>query len=147
MYLGVGQITCSPRTAPPHPIMCHPPLHTFSKRHGKAPGSASALHDCPTHVHSEPVIGLHTAAATAAGWGRSHVTGMCIWAVRLPESTRDKALLIAGSKGGSSSKPGSILSKPGSAVSRKLPKRNTFYHKLQNFLYIVLERPHSWASI
>ncbi|XP_063003183.1 potassium voltage-gated channel subfamily KQT member 2 isoform X2 [Elgaria multicarinata webbii] len=63
-----------------------------------------------------------------------------------PDSTRDGALLIAGSEGGSS-KRGSILSKPRSAVSGKPPKRNAFYRKLQNFLYNVLERPRGWAFI
>ncbi|XP_053101577.1 potassium voltage-gated channel subfamily KQT member 2 isoform X5 [Hemicordylus capensis] len=62
-----------------------------------------------------------------------------------PDSTRDGALLIAGSEGGS--KRGSILSKPRSAVSGKPPKRNAFYRKLQNFLYNVLERPRGWAFI
>ncbi|NWS08468.1 KCNQ2 protein, partial [Motacilla alba] len=61
-----------------------------------------------------------------------------------PDSSRDGALLIAGSE---SSKRGSILSKPRSGVSGsgKPPKRNAFYRKLQNFLYNVLERPRGWA--
>ncbi|NXP47884.1 KCNQ2 protein, partial [Heliornis fulica] len=51
-----------------------------------------------------------------------------------PDSSRDGALLIAGSE---STKRGSILSKPRSGVSGsgKPPKRNAFYRKLQNFLY------------
>ncbi|XP_027737396.1 potassium voltage-gated channel subfamily KQT member 2 isoform X9 [Empidonax traillii] len=63
-----------------------------------------------------------------------------------PDSSRDGALLIAGSE---SSKRGSILSKPRSGVSGsgKPPKRNAFYRKLQNFLYNVLERPRGWAFI
>ncbi|XP_068928704.1 potassium voltage-gated channel subfamily KQT member 2 isoform X1 [Petaurus breviceps papuanus] len=63
-----------------------------------------------------------------------------------PDSTRDGALLIAGSE---SSKRGSILSKPrsGGAGTGKPPKRNAFYRKLQNFLYNVLERPRGWAFI
>ncbi|XP_042319787.1 potassium voltage-gated channel subfamily KQT member 2 isoform X5 [Sceloporus undulatus] len=76
-----------------------------------------------------------------------------------PESTRDGALLIAGSEGGGggggggasglgAGKRGSILSKPRSAASGgKPPKRNAFYRKLQNFLYNVLERPRGWAFI
>uniref|UniRef100_A0A8C6X2E4 Potassium voltage-gated channel subfamily Q member 2 n=1 Tax=Naja naja TaxID=35670 RepID=A0A8C6X2E4_NAJNA len=69
-----------------------------------------------------------------------------------PESSRDGALLIAGSEGGGGDgggggKRGSILSKPRSAVSGKPPKRNAFYRKLQNFLYNVLERPRGWAFI
>ncbi|XP_062835117.1 potassium voltage-gated channel subfamily KQT member 2 isoform X5 [Anolis carolinensis] len=78
-----------------------------------------------------------------------------------PDSTRDGALLIAGSEagegggrgglgggGGGPGKRGSILSKPRSAVSGgKPPKRNAFYRKLQNFLYNVLERPRGWAFI
>ncbi|XP_061486235.1 potassium voltage-gated channel subfamily KQT member 2 isoform X5 [Rhineura floridana] len=66
-----------------------------------------------------------------------------------PDSTRDGALLIAGSEGGGGGggKRGSILSKPRSAVSGKPPKRNAFYRKLQNFLYNVLERPRGWAFI
>ncbi|XP_039206481.1 potassium voltage-gated channel subfamily KQT member 2 isoform X7 [Crotalus tigris] len=66
-----------------------------------------------------------------------------------PESSRDGALLIAGSEGGGGGggKRGSILSKPRSAVSGKPPKRNAFYRKLQNFLYNVLERPRGWAFI
>ncbi|XP_074867610.1 potassium voltage-gated channel subfamily KQT member 2 isoform X4 [Carettochelys insculpta] len=63
-----------------------------------------------------------------------------------PDSTRDGALLIAGSE---STKRGSILSKPRSGVpgTGKPPKRNAFYRKLQNFLYNVLERPRGWAFI
>ncbi|XP_058847083.1 potassium voltage-gated channel subfamily KQT member 2-like isoform X14 [Acipenser ruthenus] len=63
-----------------------------------------------------------------------------------PDSSRDGALLIAGSEG---TKRGSILSKPRSSVtgSRKPPKRNAFYRKLQNFLYNALERPRGWAFI
>ncbi|XP_021110904.1 potassium voltage-gated channel subfamily KQT member 2 isoform X1 [Heterocephalus glaber] len=63
-----------------------------------------------------------------------------------PDSTRDGALLIAGSE---APKRGSILSKPraGSAGAGKPPKRNAFYRKLQNFLYNVLERPRGWAFI
>ncbi|XP_068272138.1 potassium voltage-gated channel subfamily KQT member 2 isoform X6 [Nyctibius grandis] len=63
-----------------------------------------------------------------------------------PDSSRDGALLIAGSE---STKRGSILSKPRSGVSGsgKPPKRNAFYRKLQNFLYNVLERPRGWAFI
>uniref|UniRef100_A0A8C4VWU9 Potassium voltage-gated channel subfamily Q member 2 n=1 Tax=Gopherus evgoodei TaxID=1825980 RepID=A0A8C4VWU9_9SAUR len=63
-----------------------------------------------------------------------------------PDSNRDGALLIAGSE---STKRGSILSKPRSAISGtgKPPKRNAFYRKLQNFLYNVLERPRGWAFI
>ncbi|XP_063152995.1 potassium voltage-gated channel subfamily KQT member 2 isoform X4 [Candoia aspera] len=65
-----------------------------------------------------------------------------------PESSRDGALLIAGSEGGGGGgKRGSILSKPRSAVSGKPPKRNAFYRKVQNFLYNVLERPRGWAFI
>nr|XP_033770060.1 potassium voltage-gated channel subfamily KQT member 2 isoform X2 [Geotrypetes seraphini] len=63
-----------------------------------------------------------------------------------PDSSRDGALLIAGSD---SIKRGSILSKPRSGVSGtgKPPKRNALYRKLQNFLYNVLERPRGWAFI
>nr|XP_037838987.1 potassium voltage-gated channel subfamily KQT member 2 [Chlorocebus sabaeus] len=63
-----------------------------------------------------------------------------------PDSTRDGALLIAGSE---IPKRGSILSKPraGGAGAGKPPKRNAFYRKLQNFLYNVLERPRGWAFI
>ncbi|XP_061112784.1 potassium voltage-gated channel subfamily KQT member 2-like isoform X2 [Conger conger] len=64
------------------------------------------------------------------------------------DSTRDGALLIAGSE---ATKRGSILSKPRSSisVSGKPPKtkRKAFYRKLQNFLYNVLERPRGWAFI
>ena len=63
-----------------------------------------------------------------------------------PDSTRDGAMLIAGSE---APKRGSILSKPraGGAGAGKPPKRNAFYRKLQNFLYNVLERPRGWAFI
>ncbi|EDL88761.1 potassium voltage-gated channel, subfamily Q, member 2, isoform CRA_c [Rattus norvegicus] len=63
-----------------------------------------------------------------------------------PDSTRDGALLIAGSE---APKRGSVLSKPrtGGAGAGKPPKRNAFYRKLQNFLYNVLERPRGWAFI
>ncbi|XP_036179209.1 potassium voltage-gated channel subfamily KQT member 2 isoform X7 [Myotis myotis] len=63
-----------------------------------------------------------------------------------PDSTRDGALLIAGSE---ASKRGSILSKPraGGVGAGKPPKRNAFYRKLQNALYNVLERPRGWAFI
>ncbi|KAM9590103.1 potassium voltage-gated channel subfamily KQT member 2 isoform 3-T3 [Trichechus inunguis] len=61
-----------------------------------------------------------------------------------PDSTRDGALLIAGSE---ASKRGSILSKPRAPGAGKPPKRNAFYRKLQNFLYNVLERPRGWAFI
>ncbi|XP_054996653.1 potassium voltage-gated channel subfamily KQT member 2 isoform X13 [Sorex araneus] len=61
------------------------------------------------------------------------------------ESTRDGALLIAGSE---APKRGSILSKPrASAGAGKAPKRNAVYRRLQNFLYNVLERPRGWAFI
>nr|XP_006639510.1 PREDICTED: potassium voltage-gated channel subfamily KQT member 2 isoform X9 [Lepisosteus oculatus] len=63
-----------------------------------------------------------------------------------PDSSRDGALLIAGSD---ATKRGSILSKPRSSVTGtgKPPKRNAFYRRLQNFLYNVLERPRGWAFI
>ncbi|XP_051685091.1 potassium voltage-gated channel subfamily KQT member 2 isoform X3 [Oryctolagus cuniculus] len=63
-----------------------------------------------------------------------------------PDSSRDGALLIAGSE---APKRGSILSKPraGGAGAGKPPKRNALYRKLQNFLYNVLERPRGWAFI
>ncbi|XP_036041063.1 potassium voltage-gated channel subfamily KQT member 2 isoform X2 [Onychomys torridus] len=63
-----------------------------------------------------------------------------------PDSTRDGALLIAGSE---APKRSSVLSKPraGGAGAGKPPKRNAFYRKLQNFLYNVLERPRGWAFI
>ncbi|XP_036085063.1 potassium voltage-gated channel subfamily KQT member 2 isoform X4 [Rousettus aegyptiacus] len=63
-----------------------------------------------------------------------------------PDSTRDGALLIAGSE---APKRGSILSKPraGGAGAGKPPKRNAVYRRLQNFLYNVLERPRGWAFI
>ncbi|XP_049633093.1 potassium voltage-gated channel subfamily KQT member 2 isoform X9 [Suncus etruscus] len=62
------------------------------------------------------------------------------------DSTRDGALLIAGSE---APKRGSILSKPraGGAGAGKAPKRNAVYRRLQNFLYNVLERPRGWAFI
>uniref|UniRef100_A0A3Q2ZXG9 Potassium voltage-gated channel, KQT-like subfamily, member 2a n=1 Tax=Kryptolebias marmoratus TaxID=37003 RepID=A0A3Q2ZXG9_KRYMA len=64
-----------------------------------------------------------------------------------PESTRDGALLIAGSE---SSKRSSILSRPRSSISCGRPrpsKKNASYRKLQNFLYNALERPRGWAFI
>ncbi|XP_078806104.1 potassium voltage-gated channel subfamily KQT member 2 isoform X11 [Oryzias latipes] len=64
-----------------------------------------------------------------------------------PESSRDGALLIAGSE---SSKRGSILGRPRSSVSTGRPrpsKKNASYRKLQNFLYNALERPRGWAFI
>uniref|UniRef100_A0A3B3C6P4 Potassium voltage-gated channel, KQT-like subfamily, member 2a n=1 Tax=Oryzias melastigma TaxID=30732 RepID=A0A3B3C6P4_ORYME len=64
-----------------------------------------------------------------------------------PDSSRDGALLIAGSE---SSKRGSILSRPRSSVSAGRPrpsKKNASYRKLQNFLYNALERPRGWAFI
>ncbi|XP_078506555.1 potassium voltage-gated channel subfamily KQT member 2 [Lissotriton helveticus] len=61
------------------------------------------------------------------------------------DSTRDGALLIAGSE---DLKRGGILSKPrGVAGTGRPPKRNALYRKLQNFLYNVLERPRGWAFI
>ncbi|XP_075383823.1 potassium voltage-gated channel subfamily KQT member 2 isoform X5 [Tenrec ecaudatus] len=60
------------------------------------------------------------------------------------DSTRDGALLIAGSE---ACKRGSIRSKPRAPGAGKPPKRNAFYRKLQNFLYNVLERPRGWAFI
>uniref|UniRef100_G3RYC4 Potassium voltage-gated channel subfamily Q member 2 n=1 Tax=Gorilla gorilla gorilla TaxID=9595 RepID=G3RYC4_GORGO len=57
-----------------------------------------------------------------------------------PDSTRDGALLIAGSE---APKRGSILSKPRAGGAG----RNAFYRKLQNFLYNVLEPPRGWAFI
>uniref|UniRef100_A0A8C9WLN4 Potassium voltage-gated channel subfamily Q member 2 n=1 Tax=Scleropages formosus TaxID=113540 RepID=A0A8C9WLN4_SCLFO len=63
------------------------------------------------------------------------------------DSSRDGALLIAGSD--ATTKRGSILSKPRSSITGKAkpPKRNAFYRRLQNFLYNVLERPRGWAFI
>uniref|UniRef100_A0A1A7X4J8 Potassium voltage-gated channel, KQT-like subfamily, member 2a n=2 Tax=Iconisemion striatum TaxID=60296 RepID=A0A1A7X4J8_9TELE len=64
-----------------------------------------------------------------------------------PESTRDGALLIAGSE---STKRGSILSRPRSSIScgrPRPPKKNASYRKLQSFLYNALERPRGWAFI
>ncbi|XP_029974626.1 potassium voltage-gated channel subfamily KQT member 2-like isoform X3 [Salarias fasciatus] len=64
-----------------------------------------------------------------------------------PESTRDGALLIAGSE---SSKRSSILCRPRSSISAGRPrpsKKNASYRKLQNFLYNALERPRGWAFI
>uniref|UniRef100_A0A8C7Z423 Potassium voltage-gated channel, KQT-like subfamily, member 2a n=1 Tax=Oryzias sinensis TaxID=183150 RepID=A0A8C7Z423_9TELE len=64
-----------------------------------------------------------------------------------PESSRDGALLIAGSE---SSKRGSILGRPRTSVSTGRPrpsKKNASYRKLQNFLYNALERPRGWAFI
>ncbi|XP_077435140.1 potassium voltage-gated channel, KQT-like subfamily, member 2a isoform X4 [Vanacampus margaritifer] len=67
-----------------------------------------------------------------------------------PESSRDGALLIAGA--GSSTKRGSgILCRPRGSLSAggraRPPKKNASYRKLQNFLYIALERPRGWAFI
>ncbi|XP_077371155.1 potassium voltage-gated channel, KQT-like subfamily, member 2a isoform X3 [Festucalex cinctus] len=67
-----------------------------------------------------------------------------------PESSRDGALLIAGSE--SSTKRGSgILCRPRSSLSAggraRHPKKNASYRKLQNFLYNALERPRGWAFI
>uniref|UniRef100_A0A3P9ICL4 Potassium voltage-gated channel, KQT-like subfamily, member 2a n=1 Tax=Oryzias latipes TaxID=8090 RepID=A0A3P9ICL4_ORYLA len=62
-----------------------------------------------------------------------------------PESSRDGALLIAGSES-----RGSILGRPRSSVSTGRPrpsKKNASYRKLQNFLYNALERPRGWAFI
>ncbi|XP_067095690.1 potassium voltage-gated channel subfamily KQT member 2-like isoform X5 [Osmerus mordax] len=62
-----------------------------------------------------------------------------------PESSRDGALLIAGSD---SPKRNSILSRPRSSVAKGRPsRRNASYRKLQNFLYNALERPRGWAFI
>ncbi|XP_028265216.1 potassium voltage-gated channel subfamily KQT member 2-like isoform X3 [Parambassis ranga] len=63
-----------------------------------------------------------------------------------PESSRDGALLIAGSE---STKRSSILCRPRSSISgRPRPsKKNASYRKLQNFLYNALERPRGWAFI
>ncbi|XP_062282818.1 potassium voltage-gated channel subfamily KQT member 2-like isoform X1 [Scomber scombrus] len=64
-----------------------------------------------------------------------------------PESSRDGALLIAGSE---STKRGSILCRPRSSISAGRPrpsKKNASYRKLQNFLYNALERPRGWAFI
>ncbi|KAL7398458.1 hypothetical protein ABVT39_010282 [Epinephelus coioides] len=64
-----------------------------------------------------------------------------------PESSRDGALLIAGSD---STKRSSILCRPRSSISAGRPrpsKKNASYRKLQNFLYNALERPRGWAFI
>ncbi|XP_043977145.1 potassium voltage-gated channel subfamily KQT member 2-like isoform X8 [Gambusia affinis] len=64
-----------------------------------------------------------------------------------PESTRDGALLIAGSD---STKRGGILSRPRSSISCGRPrpsKKNASYRKLQSFLYNALERPRGWAFV
>ncbi|XP_074537374.1 potassium voltage-gated channel, KQT-like subfamily, member 2a isoform X9 [Halichoeres trimaculatus] len=64
-----------------------------------------------------------------------------------PESSRDGALLIAGSE---STKRSSILCRPRSSISGGRPrpsKKNASYRKLQNFLYNALERPRGWAFI
>ncbi|XP_035982750.1 potassium voltage-gated channel subfamily KQT member 2 isoform X10 [Fundulus heteroclitus] len=64
-----------------------------------------------------------------------------------PESTRDGALLIAGSE---STKRSSILSRPRSSISCGRPrpsKKNASYRKLQHFLYNALERPRGWAFV
>ncbi|XP_040911250.1 potassium voltage-gated channel subfamily KQT member 2-like isoform X4 [Toxotes jaculatrix] len=64
-----------------------------------------------------------------------------------PESSRDGALLIAGSE---STKRSSILCRPRSSISAGRPrpsKKNASYRKLQNFLYNALERPRGWAFI
>ncbi|CAN9515844.1 unnamed protein product [Ophioblennius macclurei] len=64
-----------------------------------------------------------------------------------PESSRDGALLIAGSESG---KRSSILCRPRSSISAGRPrpsKKNASYRKLQNFLYNALERPRGWAFI
>ncbi|XP_051758048.1 potassium voltage-gated channel, KQT-like subfamily, member 2a isoform X4 [Ctenopharyngodon idella] len=62
------------------------------------------------------------------------------------ETSRDGALLIAGSEG---TKRSSILCRPRSSISRgsKAHKRNARYRRLQNFLYNALERPRGWAFI
>ncbi|XP_074499045.1 potassium voltage-gated channel, KQT-like subfamily, member 2a isoform X4 [Sebastes fasciatus] len=64
-----------------------------------------------------------------------------------PESSRDGALLIAGSD---SAKKTGILCRPRSSISAGRPrpsKKNASYRKLQNFLYNALERPRGWAFI
>uniref|UniRef100_A0A3B4UQ53 Potassium voltage-gated channel, KQT-like subfamily, member 2a n=1 Tax=Seriola dumerili TaxID=41447 RepID=A0A3B4UQ53_SERDU len=64
-----------------------------------------------------------------------------------PESSRDGALLIAGSE---STKRSSILCRQRSSISAGRPrpsKKNASYRKLQNFLYNALERPRGWAFI
>uniref|UniRef100_A0A8C5E6K2 Potassium voltage-gated channel subfamily KQT member 2-like n=1 Tax=Gouania willdenowi TaxID=441366 RepID=A0A8C5E6K2_GOUWI len=62
-----------------------------------------------------------------------------------PESSRDGALLIAGSD---STKRSSILRRSGSGTGRpRAAKKNASYRKLQNFLYNALERPRGWAFI
>ncbi|XP_065103125.1 potassium voltage-gated channel, KQT-like subfamily, member 2a isoform X2 [Paramisgurnus dabryanus] len=62
------------------------------------------------------------------------------------ETSRDGALLIAGSEG---TKRGSILSRQRSGISRGriAHKRNARYRRLQNFLYNALERPRGWAFV
>ncbi|XP_039869846.1 potassium voltage-gated channel subfamily KQT member 2-like isoform X1 [Simochromis diagramma] len=63
------------------------------------------------------------------------------------ESSKDGALLIAGSE---STKRSSILCRPRSSISAGRPrpsKKNASYRKLQNFLYNALERPRGWAFI
>uniref|UniRef100_A0A3P8UTH0 Potassium voltage-gated channel, KQT-like subfamily, member 2a n=1 Tax=Cynoglossus semilaevis TaxID=244447 RepID=A0A3P8UTH0_CYNSE len=64
-----------------------------------------------------------------------------------PESSRDGALLIAGSE---NTKRSSILCRPRSSISAGRPrpsKKNASYRKLQNFLYNALERPRGWAFV
>lgn len=64
-----------------------------------------------------------------------------------PESSRDGALLIAGSE---STKRSGILCRSRSSISAGRPrpsKKNASYRKLQNFLYNALERPRGWAFI
>ncbi|XP_029292060.1 potassium voltage-gated channel subfamily KQT member 2-like [Cottoperca gobio] len=64
-----------------------------------------------------------------------------------PESSRDGALLIAGSD---STKRNSILCRPRSSISAGRPrqsKKNASYRKLQSLLYNALERPRGWAFI
>ncbi|XP_055024394.2 potassium voltage-gated channel, KQT-like subfamily, member 2a isoform X4 [Misgurnus anguillicaudatus] len=62
------------------------------------------------------------------------------------ETSRDGALLIAGSEG---TKRGSILCRQRSGISRGsiAHKRNARYRRLQNFLYNALERPRGWAFV
>ncbi|XP_036007598.1 potassium voltage-gated channel subfamily KQT member 2 isoform X1 [Fundulus heteroclitus] len=57
------------------------------------------------------------------------------------ESSRDGALLIAGSDEGPRRQRSSV------SGGKKPPKRNALYRRLQNFLYNVLERPRGWAFI
>ncbi|KAK9395382.1 potassium voltage-gated channel subfamily KQT member 2-like [Crotalus adamanteus] len=120
------------------------------------PVSASALRSCLARACSEPMISLRATATTATEvMQQGHVSrqlgqeegGLRGLDPGAPESSHDGALLITGCEGGGGSKCGSILSKPHSAVSRKPPKRDAFYCKLQNFLYNVLERPRGWAFI